>query len=130
MLINTKGKRNETCNDTNCNNSHAIHYNCVTEAYYCTPCARRINKGCEEDKLICAWPKNEVLDDDGFLKPEKITKIKDVAKMSLVEKDNAIHSARYILEDLNDEGKTKLAEITGMPIGVIHSAFDVIFKEE
>lgn len=36
----------------------------------------------------------------------------------------AIHSARYILEDVSME---KLAEISGLPLGVISAAFDNIF---
>lgn len=36
----------------------------------------------------------------------------------------AVGSARFILEDLSIE---KLAEVTGMPAGVIASAFDNIF---
>ena len=36
----------------------------------------------------------------------------------------AIHSARYILEDVCME---KLAEISGLPLGVISAAFDNIF---
>ena len=43
----------------------------------------------------------------------------------------AIHSARYIIEDLNhEEGKEKVAELTGLPMGVIIAAFENIFNEE
>lgn len=37
----------------------------------------------------------------------------------------AIHSARYILEDTSME---KLAEISGLPMGVIVAAYENIFK--
>lgn len=46
------------------------------------------------------------------------------------QKAKALSSARYILEDLNAEGMLKLAEITGLPVGVIVSAFENIFPEE
>ena len=45
------------------------------------------------------------------------------------EKERAIHSARFILEDLNEVGMEKLAEITGLPMGVIVSAFENVFPE-
>jgi len=45
------------------------------------------------------------------------------------QKDMAIHSARYILEDLGFSGMEKLAELTGLPMGVIVSAFENIFPE-
>jgi hypothetical protein len=40
------------------------------------------------------------------------------------EKESVIHSARYILEDVNME---KLADISGLPMGVIVTAFENIF---
>jgi hypothetical protein len=41
------------------------------------------------------------------------------------------HSARYILDDLNnEEGMTKLAELTGLPLGVITAAFDNFFPPD
>lgn len=44
--------------------------------------------------------------------------------------ENALHSARYILEDLNhSEGIKKLSEINGLPEGVIFEAFKNIFSE-
>ena len=43
----------------------------------------------------------------------------------------AVHSARYILEDLDhEEGKEKVAELTGLPMGVIVSAFENIFNDK
>ena len=43
----------------------------------------------------------------------------------------AAYSARYILEDLNHEkGIEKMAEVTGMPVGVIISAFKNIFGKD
>ena len=43
----------------------------------------------------------------------------------------AIHSARYILEDLNyEEGREAVAKLTGLPMGVIIAAFENIFNEE
>lgn len=39
----------------------------------------------------------------------------------------AIHSARYILEDVNME---RMAEISGLPLGVITAAFDNIFIDK
>jgi hypothetical protein len=39
----------------------------------------------------------------------------------------AIHSARYILEDVSME---KMAEISGLPLGVITAAFDNIFIDK
>jgi hypothetical protein len=42
----------------------------------------------------------------------------------------ALYSTRYILEDLNHEnGWQKMAEITGLPLGVITEAFKNIFPE-
>ena len=39
----------------------------------------------------------------------------------------AIHSARYILEDVSME---RMAEISGLPLGVIAAAFDNIFIDK
>ena len=42
----------------------------------------------------------------------------------------AAYSARYILEDLNnEEGMESLAELTGLPLGVISAAFKNFFPE-
>ena len=49
---------------------------------------------------------------------------KPYSEMSDWQRESAIHSARYILEDVNME---KLAEITGLPTGVIAAAFNNIF---
>ena len=50
--------------------------------------------------------------------------VKHFDEMSDWQRESAIHSARYILEDVNTE---KLAEITGLPMGVITAAFANIF---
>jgi len=39
-----KGKKGLRCNRTACPNTEAYWYNRVTEAYYCQPCANRINE--------------------------------------------------------------------------------------
>jgi len=50
---------------------------------------------------------------------------------NVVEDWQAAYSARYILEDLNNEdGMTKLAELTGMPMGVIIFAFKNLFPDQ
>lgn len=47
---------------------------------------------------------------------------------SVVEDWQVIHSARYILEDLNHEkGMQALADLSGLPMGVITAAFQNIF---
>lgn len=49
----------------------------------------------------------------------------------IVEDWQKIHSAKYILEDLNHEkGMEALAELAGLPMGVIVSAFQNIFSED
>jgi hypothetical protein len=50
--------------------------------------------------------------------------IKPIDEMSDWQRESAIHSARYILEDVSME---KLAAITGLPMGVISAAFKIIF---
>ncbi len=48
----------------------------------------------------------------------------------MTDDEKALHSTRYILEDLNHEkGWEKMAEITGLPMGVIVAAFQNIFPE-
>lgn len=43
---------------------------------------------------------------------------------------DAAYSARYILEDLNnEEGYRKMSELTGLPIGTIVAAFQNIYRE-
>jgi len=50
------------------------------------------------------------------------------ASGSVIEDWQVIHSARYILEDLNHEkGMQALAELSGLPMGVITAAFRNIF---
>ena len=45
-----------------------------------------------------------------------------------IEDWQKVHSAIYILEDLNHpEGRQKIADLTGMPLGVINEAFKNIF---
>lgn len=54
------------------------------------------------------------------------------------EKEQAIHSARYILEDFFDlingnsenNGIKRLSAVTGLPEGVIHSALENVFCVE
>jgi len=60
--------------------------------------------------------------------------LENVAKVSKeLERENktlwmAGYSARYILDDLNNEpGMWQLAKLTGLPMGVIVSAFENIF---
>lgn len=49
----------------------------------------------------------------------------------LIEDWQKIHSAKYILEDLNyEKGMEALAELTGLPMGVVVSAFQNIFSED
>lgn len=57
-----------------------------------------------------------------FQDPEKIVPIDE---FSTWEKDQAIHSARYILEDVSFEA---IAEASGLPLGVINAAFRNIFQ--
>lgn len=48
----------------------------------------------------------------------------------MTDDEKALHSTRYILEDLNHEkGWEKMAELTGLPMGVIVAAFQNIFPE-
>lgn len=66
-----KGARNGTCARTACNNSHAIHFNRITERWYCTPCARRINEVPQHDgEPLCSWPTREQIGPDHLLLPE------------------------------------------------------------
>lgn len=39
-----KGRKDGICFRTACDHTGATHYNRVTQKYYCTPCARRINE--------------------------------------------------------------------------------------
>jgi hypothetical protein len=47
-----KGERNGTCNRTACDNPRAVHFNRVTDRYYCAPCARRINEAAAEVGMV------------------------------------------------------------------------------
>lgn len=49
--------------------------------------------------------------------------------MNKEQQQKAIDSARFILEDLNESGREKLAELTGLPLGVIVAAWKNIFPE-
>lgn len=49
--------------------------------------------------------------------------------MTQEQESIAAGSARFILEDLNESGREKLAEITGLPLGVIVAAWENIFPE-
>jgi hypothetical protein len=43
----------------------------------------------------------------------------------------ALGSARYILEDcVSEEGMERIADATGLPMGVIVAAFEVIFNSD
>lgn len=58
---------------------------------------------------------------------------KPIQEMSEDEKDEAIYSARYILEDYFEEGKSgveALSERIGVIHGVVHSALEAIFGKE
>lgn len=66
-----KGTRNGICNRTACDNSHAVHYNRVTERWYCTPCARLINENAAQLQMepLCSWPTREQMGNDHLLLP-------------------------------------------------------------
>jgi hypothetical protein len=49
--------------------------------------------------------------------------------MTNKQNEMAVGSARFILEDLNELGREKLAELTGLPLGVIVAAWENIFPE-
>jgi hypothetical protein len=55
-----KGEKNGICNRTACDNPRAIHFNRITQKYYCTPCARRLNEVPQWDGIpLCDWPSQE-----------------------------------------------------------------------
>lgn len=59
----SKGVRNGICNRKACANAPAIHYNRVTEKYYCTSCAGILNRNMTTDGLaLCSWPLPEHVD--------------------------------------------------------------------
>lgn len=70
-----KGARNGLCNRSACPNTHAIHFNATMDAYYCTPCARRINEAARQVGMqpLCDWPSEEQLGPDDLLLPEVTT---------------------------------------------------------
>jgi hypothetical protein len=61
--------------------------------------------------------------------------MKPIHEMTKEEKEQAIYSARYLLEDFLDNingnsesnGIQRLSAATGLPEGVIHSALENIF---
>jgi hypothetical protein len=62
-----KGEMNGTCNRGACNNRRAIHFNRVTCAWYCTPCARAINENKTWDNIpLCDWPNDENTDENDW----------------------------------------------------------------
>lgn len=59
--------------------------------------------------------------------------MKPINEMTDCEKEQAIYSARYILEEFFEDGRngiTVLALATGYPEGVIHAALENIFCAE
>lgn len=46
-----KGGKHGECNRTACQNRPAIHFNRITEEFYCTPCARRINESAKQSGM-------------------------------------------------------------------------------
>ena len=77
-------------------------------------------------------PKTDAaLDKEYWILDESLENVAKVAK-KLERENNALwrrsHSAQYILEELNNEsGMQKMADLTGLPMGVIVSAFENIF---
>ncbi len=58
--------------------------------------------------------------------------MKPIQEMTEDEKDEAIRSARYILEEFFEDGRNRIRKASkylGYPEGVIHSAFENIFGE-
>lgn len=53
-----------------------------------------------------------------------IENVKHYDEMSDWQRASAIHSARYILEDMSMED---IHKATGLPMGVISAAFEIIF---
>jgi len=71
------------------------------------------------------------LDKDWTILDESLENVAKVSKQLETENGElfmAGYSARYILEDLNNEpGMWQMAKLTGLPMGVIASAFENIF---
>ncbi len=56
--------------------------------------------------------------------------MKPIDQLTDWQKEQAIHSARYILEDFFEQGRAgieQLAVDTGFPEGVVHAALENIF---
>ncbi len=58
MKIKNKGMQGLRCNRTACENQEAYYYNRVMKAYYCEPCAFRINvsalRSGQKELCICS----------------------------------------------------------------------------
>lgn len=80
-----KGKKNGNCNRQACQRPVATDYNVATDAYYCEPCGRRINREMtEEDRatalraygvsMLClpAYPPHPGVDDIQFRKANQM----------------------------------------------------------
>ena len=85
-------------------------------------------------RFFSAWAwKNEItaLDKDWTILDESLENVAKVSKQLEIENGElfmAGYSARYILEELNNEpGMWQMAKLTGLPMGVIVSAFENIF---
>lgn len=73
----------------------------------------------------------EIFDDFSQETEIKIIPPEEVEWPEITKDDEALHSARFILEDLNHEqGMYAMAQISGLPMGVIVSAFENIFNKE
>jgi hypothetical protein len=74
---------------------------------------------------------DEALDKDWTILDESLENVAKVSKQLEIENGElfmAGYSARFILEELNNEpGMWQLATLTGLPMGVIVSAFENIF---
>lgn len=56
-----KGDMNGECNVTSCKSPYAIHFNRITERWYCTRCARKLNENDTPDDPICDWPTEDMM---------------------------------------------------------------------
>ena len=86
-----------------------------------TPCSR----SSETPRTDAALDKNWTILDESLENVAKVSKDLERENKTLLM---AGYSARYILEDLNNEpGMWQMAKLTGLPMGVIVSAFNNIF---
>ena len=71
------------------------------------------------------------LDQNWTILDESLENVSKVSKQLEIENEALFmsgYSARFILEDLNNEpGMWQMAKLTGLPMGVIVSAFESIF---